>query len=561
MIRFIFLVVLLTGCAQQPHKQLPVYSIQDWQQLEPLLQAAPTELSYAIYQEVKGRLASTNQVGLKSQTEQYLASQNLLKELLINSQNEFLLVDAKFYQTHKVASGEKASMASSFAQNLAKYLLLPSFACNQPIYARYFQERYQGKTPKISCNEKLPFFVINRYEGGKVLWLSPKRVSAIHLLFAGEGQSMASSFGHVALRLIICPEEGELTEDRCDSNLFEHLVLGYMAHIDEYELDIIKALNGNYKAYLFASPFMDVYRDYAISEFREVYSLPLVLKQQQREQMVKELSEIHWHFSGDYSFFNQNCAGLLQQALKIHLPEVQTDEQLSGNFIRPDNLFAAARKSSLTQGDKLSSLQLAEQQGYYFSSTKPFYNEATVIVQNAMTQPEFTDLDNYLQLNPVHRLESIYKDVDYLARLKVDKHLLGAQLLLEELAFVRSERLLMAEATRYFQQLDNQEKIEKIHAQLNAQQAKLFDNCLLKPVQQITAPVKRLSGIPQAEDIPIIKPISSLDCQSIQGREQLAKLLSIVDIGEQDKKQWQRVLNASQIVQLNQDNIFTLNNL
>ncbi|MGF1761328.1 DUF4105 domain-containing protein [Photobacterium sagamiensis] len=551
--------LLLSGCAQQPTKEVtkPI-STQDWQQLEARLQPAPPGLRKAIARETKDRLVPGNQAELTLQGDQSMSSGALLHELLKSTDNPLLLPDQVFYKARTTVSGNQVSSAPSYARILSDYLMEPDFACGQPIYARYFQERYHGSASGSQCNDKLPFVVIDRYKGGETLWLSPKRVSAIHLLFAGEGKNMSSRFGHVALRLVVCPE-GQSDQESCDSNLFEHLVLGYMAHIDEFELNTFKALSGRYNAYLFAFPFIDVYRDYAISEFREVYSLPLVLDQQQREQMVKELAEIHWRFSGDYRFFSQNCASLLQQTLHTLIPEMETDEQLGTDFIRPDHLFAAAKRSRLAEGDKLSSLQIAEQQGYYFSSTMPFYSEAVSLVQASMSSPEFTDLTSYLQLSPIQRLDSIYQDVRYLERLKAEQHLFNAQLLLEELAFVRSERRVMAEGTRYFQHLDDQAKVESIYAQLSSEQSRLFDACLLRPVKQITEPVMRLSGIPGQAEIPALQ--STPTCESQQARKELAHILSIVNMDDQDKAQWQRVISASHRMKLNMDNIAALNQL
>ena len=557
--RYLLLIaLLLVGCAQHQAKEtLPPLSVQAWQHLEAQLLAAPPALRFAIEQEAKARLVA-DMTALKSEDEPVLASEMLLHELLSTTENPLLRPDPAFYQVQKIVTGNQVSSAPTYPRIMTAYLLQPAFACQQPLYARYFYERYQGRPFGTECNDKVPFIVIDRYKGGETVWLSPKRVRAIHLLFAGEGQSLSSRFGHVALRLLVCPE-GKSDQESCDSNLFEHLVLGYMAHIDEFELDTFKALSGRYNAYLFAFPFIDVYRDYAINEFREVYSLPLVLEQEQREQMVRELSEIHWRFAGDYRFFSQNCASLLQQTLRTLIPATAKDEQLGEDFVRPDHLFAAARQSKLAEGDKLSSLAAAEQQGYYFSSTMPFYRAAAALVRASMNRPEFSDLSSYFELSPARRQAMIYQDAGYVEQLKADRHLLEAQLLLEELAFVRGERRLMAEGSRYFQHLDDQAKVDQIHSQLSAEQSRIFDDCLLRPVKQITNPVKRTSGIPVPAEIPALQAASA--CESLQARKQLAHILSVVNIDDHDKAQWQRVMGASQLLQATMNNIDALNQL
>ncbi|WP_299021882.1 DUF4105 domain-containing protein [uncultured Photobacterium sp.] len=555
----IIITLLLGGCAQQSVQQVskPI-SANDWQLLQAKLTEGPAELHQAIVKEAQARIFQA-----KSPESQPLSGKKLLVELIQSADNPLLVADESFYQLNEVVSGEEGEATPVFADVLSDYLLQPDFACYQPVYARYFQERYQASSIGVKCQDKVPFFVVDRYKGGKVVWVAPERVSEIHLLFAGEGKNLSSRFGHVALRLVICPEDssekGLPEKEDCDTNIFEHLVLGYMAHIDEFELDTVKALTGRYKAYLFAFPFIDVYRDYAISEFREVYSLPLTLDKQQNEQMVRELADIHWRFTGEYRFFSQNCASLLQQNLRSLMPQINTDKALNKDFIRPDKLFAAVRTSPLAQGDKLYPLETAEQQGYYFSSTESFYSDAIDFVNESMSYPTFADMDSYLAIEPAQRMKNIKRDYRYYARLKTDKFLLNAQILLEELAFVRNERRMMAEGTRYFQQLDNQNRIDQIHSQLNPKQNKLFDACLLQPVKQITRPVIRLQGIPDQEEIPALT--SSPACQSMKARKQLVQIFSVVNVSEQEKTQWLRVVAATQQMNTTMNNILELNRL
>ncbi|ELR63826.1 hypothetical protein C942_03285 [Photobacterium marinum] len=554
----IIITLLLAGCAQQSVQQVskPI-SANDWQLLEAQLSAVPADVHRAIEQEAQTRISQTI-----SPERQSLSGKKLLVELIQSADNPVLVADESFYQLDEVVSGSEQG-ASSFAEVLSDYLLQPDFACRQPVFARYFQQRYQVQVTALKCQDKVPFFVVDRYKGGKIAWVAPEQVSEIHLLFAGEGKNLSSSFGHVALRLVICPEDesekGLPEKESCDTNVFEHLVLGYMAHIDEFELDTVKALSGQYNAYLFAFPFIDAYRDYAISEFREVYSLPLNLDKHQSEQMVRELADIHWRYSGEYRFFSKNCASLLQQNLRSLMPQINTDEALNEDFIRPDKLFAAARTSPLAQGDKLNSLETAEQQGYYFSSTESFYSDAVDLVNEAMSYPAFSDMESYLSISPEQRMKNIKRDYRYYSRLKNDKFLLNGQILLEELAFVRAERRMMAEGTRYFKHLDDQARIDQIHGQLNPEQNKLFDACLLRPVKQLTQPVVRLPGIPEHADIPELP--STPRCKSYEARKQLVGILSVINIGEQEKSQWLRVVAATQQMNATMNNILELNQL
>lgn len=555
------LLILQTGCAlisgQPGSQEIKPLSRQDWQLLQPHLAELPSPLAGAINTAAQTRISVPPSPSGKEAKRASTTASAILIDLLLYSNEPLLQVDEQFNEIKQIASGRHAPSAPFFAQTLAEYLLNPDFSCQQPIYDRYFQQRYQAQLPRSSCPTLVPFYIVDRQEGGHPLWLDPQRVSSIHLLFGGHGQNMASRFGHVALRLIVCPE-GKFDEESCNSNLFEHIVLGYMAHVDEFELDTIKALLGDYKAYLFAAPFMDTYRGYAINEFREIYSLPLILSQEQRQQLVRDLAEIHWSFTDNYNFFTRNCGTLLQQALRGLIPEYGEQPQLSDDYMRPDHFFNAARTSSLTENDRLSSLERAEQQGYYFSSTKVFYEQGLAVVIAAMAQPSFDDLEGYLDRHPGQRLQDIVSDTNYFTLLNKDTYLLEAQIILEELALVRSERLFLAEGSRYFQDLDITSAFDGYKAQLDERQWSLIEDCLLRPVQQVIQPIPRLAGIPdQTTTLPEMKLVA--DCQTAAARKQLSEILEIINTDHHE--QWQRVTAAAHLLDETSQNILILQEL
>jgi len=117
---------------------------------------------------------------------------------------------------------------------------------------------------------------------------------------------------------------------------------------------------------------MDVYEEYSIGEFREIYSVPLRLDDARRELMVRELADIHWRYSGEYNFLTSNCTTMLQNALRTTWPEYALNDSLTGNYLRPDSLFEEIKPSVLFAGEKLASLDAAEREGHYFSSSRQF---------------------------------------------------------------------------------------------------------------------------------------------------------------------------------------------
>src|SRR5690606_31954573 len=208
------------------------------------------------------------------------------------------------------------------------------------------------------------------------------------------------------------------------------LVLGYRANVDELSLSIWKGLTGGYKAHLYASTFMDVYQEYAIDEFREVYSLPLQLSAEQRTQMVRELAEVHWRFSGPYQFINRNCGTMLQDALRVLWPEFARHPALQSARWRPDWFFENLSTTDIVRGDSLASLEAAERQGYFFPNTKSYYEKAVAVVSSAMQDPGFSTLEEFLAIPPPVRHLQREADAGFLQRLRLDTYLRDAQLML-----------------------------------------------------------------------------------------------------------------------------------
>jgi hypothetical protein len=383
--------------------------------------------------------------------------------------------------------------------------------------------------------------VHTRYNGAQNIWINPNRVKSIHLLFASQSESLASRFGHVALRLVVCPE-GKTTAAECDENLSEHLVLGFRAHIDEFSLNTFKALNGDYRAYLFANRFMDVYEEYAIDEFRAVHSLPLRLDDGQRELMVRGLADIHWRYGGRYSFFTSNCATMMQNALRVLWPEFATNAAISSDYLRPDRLFEAVRNTPMADSDKLASLETAERDGFYFSSTRQFYDLALNEVRDAMAKPGFSDIGSYLKTDPVKRRQDRDADRQFSARLAADRHLREAQIMLEEYAVLRSERLFLIEGTGYFEEQDFLTRADQILIGLDAEHGRVFNDCLLTPIRQHTRPILRLKGIPDREELPQVA-IKAASCQAPEARKLMHE--AIAAIKNANSEQWQRLHEIS----------------
>jgi hypothetical protein len=524
----LLLACLLVGCSTLPKPEARArpqsISAVEQRELGETLRDAPRGLRELLAHEIEGRMTpGAGSAGTAAPVD--ADPRAILREILVSTRNPALLPDAQFLQFQQLVTHGKAADTRSFAAALTAYMADPEARCRQPLMTRYFDQRYRASAEFAPCEGRVPFFVPTRYEGVKIVWIDPKRVGAIHLMFAGKGRSVISGFGHVSLRLIVCPDAGA-NADTCDLNLGEHLVLGFGAHINDIEIDINRALHGEYKAYLFASRFMDTYQDYAIAEFRELYSVPLEMDAEQREQMVRELSEIHWRYQDDYEFFSKNCTSLLQRALRVLWPRFAQDRQMAKDYIRPDRFFERIRASSLIGSDTLRSLDVAEQRGNYFPSTEPYYQEALDTLNSAMSNAPFHSIERYLETNPVNRRAAMLADEGFDIRLAHDQRLLDAQLLLEELAVLRGERQFMVTAAHYFHR-NFSGKLDTIRAQLDPAQMQAFDQCLVEPMAWIAKPIQRWDGIPDLRQIPA-PPLFSDACQTPEAQASVTEVLRFV---------------------------------
>ena len=123
---------------------------------------------------------------------------------------------------------------------------------------------------------------------------------------------------------------------------------------------------------------------------------------------------------------------MMQEALRVVWPASANDSSMTSKFIRPDRLFNAIKTSELSDGSVLNDLNLAERQGFYFSSTRPFYEKAITYVLAAMQTPNFTHLDDYLILNPNKRQLSWHNDrvfMEYVRNVAGEEDMLVAEVL------------------------------------------------------------------------------------------------------------------------------------
>lgn len=441
----------------------------------------------------------------------------LLKAAPFQSGFQELQADERFFHIQELVSDRHQYSDLPYLSLLRSYLIEDDFVCRFPIYASYFAERYQAKVSFDQCSPTVPFYLFDSSVGGYLVEVDPKKVREIHIVFASEGEGVGSSFGHVSIRLLVCPDVDSSSEE-CHRNLFEHVFLGYVARIDGFTMSLLKGVFGGYDAHLFGSTFREVYRTNTLLADRDLYSLPLVLDNTQIEQVVRDLSEIHWSYRGNYRFITANCATLLQDLL-VNALTLEGEAEAELDLLRPDSLFNTLKQSDLARGEVLNSLEQAELEGYYFPRNLIYYQQAFAALKQSGADYPYQSIQTYSQSRAIKRLHSLLTNDPLFQILQGNESLLEAQLLLEERELMR---LTFNAFRKSAEILVEQKLLEKMIVQTErmpeSQQKQLIEQCYIQPLKQITMDIPRYKGIPNLSQLATYRYDDSIKCNSLQAQ-------------------------------------------
>ena len=455
------------------------------------------------------------------------------------SSDATLTADQRFHDLQALVDGNPANenaVQARFQQALAQYRADGNYVCRHPVYAHYFARRLGQATDSSGCPESVPFYLYDHRHGGEVRYIRPDQVAAIHVLFFSNGQGIASRFGHVALRLVICPDNAPadppLRQQACARNLFGHITLGYMGRVNELRMNLYKGIAGGYQAHLMGFPFMDTYFTNTVLKDRNVWSLPLDLDRRQIDQVVRELSEIHWSYSGRYRFFTNNCATLLQDALNETLRQgADQPPLLDADYLRPDHLFRAIKASPIAEAAKLDSLAQAEEGGFYFPSNRPYYLRALTLLNSNADAAPYASLEAYISTPAVERMQHWLDDARLRTALAENPSVREALQLVEEFALMKTDQQLTREMIRVLAQQNSEQVLQQLAAKMTGPADRDFlTQCYLRPLQEVSRERPRPDGIPGSGFIQSQRYDKSMDCDqparqariSAQIREQLA---------------------------------------
>ena len=522
--------IFLTSCAQVKIVRPTLIDQDTFVKLSDKIDKTPANIQIPLKQEVQQQSNSNlgNQLlvldGYSSTVD------GSLKNIIYNSGLAALNSDEGFDRVFSVVGNSDLAPVAYYSTALANYLLQADYACRYPIYESYFERRYKDHRTDRECASAVPFVVFSDMQAD-IRWIDPKKVSSIHLIFTSDGESIVSSFGHVSLRLVICPPGVDATDQNaCDRNLSDHVVLGFQAHVNDFSISVFKGLIGGYDTRLFANGFMDFYQTNAISESRDVYSLPLLISSKDREYLVRSLSQIHWSYSKDYTFFTNNCTSTLQNTLGVLWQAMAKNPIMTTSYIRPDHFFENMKRSGLVDPNLLADLNKAEELGYFFPNTRPVYESAFSVVSKEISFPKIDSLNEYLQLNPYQRFQYIKKDRSYFETIAKNRYVLEAQLLIEEYSNIVYEKELLLHLAMYFEENDILNRADEFRKSLSNDKFALLNSCVLAPLTAITGKLPIMDGIPATN----VSNNFQLNCPVSKRKQDFDTVLQILSSVDQD---------------------------
>lgn len=157
-------------------------------------------------------------------------------------------------------------------------------------------------------------------------------IVGIELVVAGEtDRSIMSRWGHAMLRFVV--SDGHWSQD---------LVVSFVASVDEPRLSYTKGVFGGYQVLPLVNTLGNFWQDYVRGEERNLYRVIIPTSGQDRQRLVDLLVEWDRDPSqvSDYTFFSNNCAGVLVKFLRAAGLSYHLDRTVVPNYL-PDYLERA----------------------------------------------------------------------------------------------------------------------------------------------------------------------------------------------------------------------------
>jgi hypothetical protein len=304
---------------------------------------------------------------------------------------------------------EFVNLAESLAVNSEYFILDPEFKCRRPALARYLSNLYKWSHPENCKATNKIILHSNTMEENLTLVteLNPKKVYQIHYLWAGEGKAMMSRWGHSMFRIITCAPWKKKVGPDCLNDLLYHIVISYRAHFHSMDATISQGLTGKLPSQMFVYRLSDIMQEYNTMEFRDLFSVPLKMSEEEKEEFLTLAIERYWTYKSKYKFFTNNCG---TEALR-HFRGVKESESKSElSSFSPRKLYRdLLNRPEFVEIDIRKLLeQEAKNKTYKISSNYPYFEGLfRILKENNLTQ--YKKFDDFVAKSKVQDRREAYE--------------------------------------------------------------------------------------------------------------------------------------------------------
>lgn len=287
-----------------------------------------------------------------------------------------------------------------FAVNFEYFILDPEYKCRRPELYNYYKKELNFAPNENSDCQTDDVISFTSDNGIKSQAINAKLIKEVHFLFAAEGPQMMSKWGHSMFKLIVCKTEEDTLEE-CRANSKDHIVISFLAYVDELSIGALKGVFGKYPSRMLVSDLGAIKRQYTRGEFRSLKSLPLKFEDSERQRFLNQLLRVYWEYAGRYYFFTNNCA---DEAFKLVQAALNTKKAYKKDITTPLGLYKHLVKSNLADESVLNDINEATKLGFFYPSfgdglTK-IYETLKKNFENIYLPEKFED---YAKLHPTDR--------------------------------------------------------------------------------------------------------------------------------------------------------------
>ncbi|EQC44277.1 PF13387 domain protein [Bacteriovorax sp. Seq25_V] len=202
---------------------------------------------------------------------------------------------------------EHENIKENFAVNFEFYFLDEQYACHRPSKFDFFSRVLEeGRERKYKCySEEI---TIPTSRGLETINISPDNVKGVSYLFSGEGDDIASSFGHAQLLLELC------SNNNCSKT--NKYTFSFVADIAGSTYSLYSGLTGKYQSKLRGTDYALTKIQYNVIELRDITEYPLKLNRTEKTRLLRFLLENFWEYQGNYKFITNNCSSELLRLFK-----------------------------------------------------------------------------------------------------------------------------------------------------------------------------------------------------------------------------------------------------